>query len=110
MSSKKDIFVFAHWEGLSEPIQMGMLSTTPAKGKEVFSFEYTKDWLKSGFNHTIDPDLALSVAEIFRVEKIRANKIIAKIKDAVSGWRDVAKSIGLSRTEQDRMSKAFLPA
>ncbi len=69
MSSKKNVLVYAHWEGLNEPTQMGILSTTPAKGKEVFSFEYTKDWLKSGFNHTIDPDLQLYSGQYFPKEE-----------------------------------------
>lgn len=38
---------------------MGMLSASPAKGKESFSFEYADAWLKSGFSQMIDPDLQL---------------------------------------------------
>lgn len=42
MSEKKDILVYAHWDGFKVPVLMGTLSATPARGKEVFSFEYTK--------------------------------------------------------------------
>lgn len=56
---KKEILVYAHWAGLEEPAQMGMLKVTPAKGKESFSFEYTESWLQSGFSQMIDPDLQL---------------------------------------------------
>jgi serine/threonine-protein kinase HipA len=56
---KKDIKVYAHWQDLQEPLLMGMLSVSPAKGKESFSFEYTDAWLKSGFSQMIDPDLQL---------------------------------------------------
>lgn len=38
---------------------MGVLSVSPAKGKESFSFEYADAWLKSGFSQMIDPDLQL---------------------------------------------------
>ncbi len=69
MSSIKKILVYAHWEGLKEPALMGILSATPAKGKEVFSFEYTKEWLKSGFNQTIDPDLQLYSGQYFPKEE-----------------------------------------
>lgn len=69
MSSKKNILVYAHWEGFKEPALMGILSATPAKGKEVFSFEYTKEWLKLGFNHTIDPDLQLYSGQYFPKEE-----------------------------------------
>ncbi len=65
MSAKKDISVYAHWEGLKEPVLMGVLSAVPAKGKEVFSFEYTKEWLQTGFIHTLDPDLQLYSGRYF---------------------------------------------
>lgn len=58
-TEKKEILVYAHWAGLEEPAQMGMLKVTPAKGKESFSFEYTESWLQSGFSQMIDPDLQL---------------------------------------------------
>lgn len=58
-NTKKEIQVYAHWQGLKEPSLMGMLSVSLAKGKESFSFEYTDAWLKSGFSQTIDPDLQL---------------------------------------------------
>lgn len=57
--NKKEILVFAHWQGLANPMQMGTLKVTQVKGKEVFSFEYTADWLKSGFIQMLDPDLQL---------------------------------------------------
>jgi serine/threonine-protein kinase HipA len=59
MSKKKKIFVYAHWEGFKDPALMGILSATQVKGKESFSFEYTKEWLQSGFNQVIDPELQL---------------------------------------------------
>jgi serine/threonine-protein kinase HipA len=59
VNTKKDIQVYAHWQGLEEPSLMGMLSVSPAKGKESFSFEYADVWLKSGFSQMIDPDLQL---------------------------------------------------
>ncbi len=58
-NTKKEIFVYAHWLGFAEPVLMGTLSVTPAKGKEAFSFEYDVAWLKSGFSQMIDPDLQL---------------------------------------------------
>lgn len=56
---KREIQVYAHWQGLKEPALMGVLSVAPAKGKESFSFEYSGAWLKSGFSQMIDPDLQL---------------------------------------------------
>ncbi len=58
-NTKKEIQVYAHWQGLQEPSPMGVLSVSPAKGKESFSFQYADAWLKSGFSQMIDPDLQL---------------------------------------------------
>lgn len=57
MNGKKNIIVYAHWSDFDEPTRMGILTATPAKGKEIFSFEYDKEWLKSGFSQVIDPEL-----------------------------------------------------
>ena len=65
MSDKKIISVYSHWEGMENPTQMGSLVATRVKGKEVFSFEYTKEWLQSEFNHTLDPDLQLYSGRYF---------------------------------------------
>lgn len=54
---KFDIYVYAHWKGMPDPIFMGMLSAHFAKGKKVFSFEYDKAWLKSEYLQILDPDI-----------------------------------------------------
>lgn len=53
------IEVWADWAGLSGPTFMGTLCATPARGKEIFSFEYDRDWLRNGPAQTLDPALAL---------------------------------------------------
>ena len=58
-NTKKEIQLYAHWQGLQEPSLMGVLSVSPSKGKESFSFEYADAWLRSGFSQMIDPDLQL---------------------------------------------------
>ncbi|MGF2411166.1 MAG: type II toxin-antitoxin system HipA family toxin [Ferruginibacter sp.] len=58
-NTKKDIKVYAHWQGLSAPALMGVLAATSAKGKETFSFEYSASWIQTGFSQMIDPDLQL---------------------------------------------------
>lgn len=69
MSEKKEILVYAHWEGFKTPVLMGLLSAIPAKGKEVFSFEYTKEWLRSDFTYMIDPDLQLYSGRYFPADE-----------------------------------------
>ena len=59
IDNKRVVFVYAHWEGLKGPILMGTLSATHLRGKEIFSFEYNNDWLKSEYAQILDPDLQL---------------------------------------------------
>ena len=56
-SNKTDIYVFAHWKGMSEPKLMGLLSAHQAKGRKTFSFEYAKEWINSGQQILVDPDI-----------------------------------------------------
>ena len=55
----KEILVYANWQELPELMYMGTLRADFIKGEEIFSFEYSTDWLKSGFAQDIDPDLKL---------------------------------------------------
>ena len=61
MADKKRIIqVFADWETMPEPQLMGLLSATQIRGKEIFAFEYDKEWLKYNQDkHSLDPDLNL---------------------------------------------------
>lgn len=54
-----------------------------------------------------DLNLARDVAPFFRVKDARASEIVGKVSSAVRGWRSIAKKFGLSRDEQERMTRAF---
>ena len=56
---RRDVFVFAHWVGMTEPVLMGTLHSEVLRGREVFSFEYDESWLKGEHVHQLDPDLQL---------------------------------------------------
>lgn len=56
-NQKKEIFVFADWQGIKQPTLMGTLHVTPSRGAEVFAFEYSKEWLNLGLAQHLDPDL-----------------------------------------------------
>lgn len=56
-TEKTDIYVYAHWKGLSEAQLMGILSAHAAKGRKAFRFEYDKEWLKSKQQMLLDPDI-----------------------------------------------------
>ncbi len=55
----RNIYVYANWKGMDAPLLLGKLSVTITRGKEIFSFEYNADWLRSGFAQNLDPDLGL---------------------------------------------------
>ncbi len=58
-------------------------------------------------DNALDLDLALDVAEFFRLDEGHAEAIIDQVRDAVSNWRTVACDTGISRGEQETMSPAF---
>ncbi len=58
-TTRKEILVYAHWIGITEPFLMGSLFSDIVRGDEIFSFEYSDEWLKSKFAQVIDPDLQL---------------------------------------------------
>jgi serine/threonine-protein kinase HipA len=62
MASRKtsrEIFVYASWKEIGEPVIMGVLRASLSRGNEIFSFEYDKAWLSSEHAMGIDPDLQL---------------------------------------------------
>ena len=56
---ERNIEVYAHWIGLLQPALIGVLRATPSRGKEIFSFEYSKEWLNKPQAHALDPALQL---------------------------------------------------
>jgi serine/threonine-protein kinase HipA len=58
-SPTQHIEVYADWAGLPEPTLIGVLNVIPSRGKEIFSFEYSTDWLKSPRVQALDPSLQL---------------------------------------------------
>jgi serine/threonine-protein kinase HipA len=56
----RSVYTYADWDSLNgRPKLMGVLNSTLVRGKEIFSFEYDRDWLDSKFSQNLDPDLQL---------------------------------------------------
>ena len=113
MSDKKIISVYAHWEGMKEPFQMGNLVATQIKGRENFSFEYTKEWLQSGFTHTIDPDLQLYSGRYFpRDEKSNFGLFLDSCPDrwgrVLMDRREAAQAKSEKRTARNLVESDYL--
>lgn len=76
MSTKntaRNIIVFAHWEGLKEPIIIGNLQAQLLRGKEIFSFEYNNKWLQSNHVQSLDPDLLMFKGRQYLNDDIKPN-------------------------------------
>lgn len=58
-NNEREILVYAAWADLENPMLMGRLYANLIRGKEVFSFEYEKEWLKTNFAFYLDPNLQL---------------------------------------------------
>jgi len=57
---KKILYIWFDDANFTEqPVRLGVLHAEPIRGKEVFSFEFDNDWLKSPLCRLIDPDLQL---------------------------------------------------
>lgn len=108
VKTKKEILVYADWRDLQETAQMGTLTVTSAKGKETFSYEYSDEWLKSGFSQMLDPDLQLySGANYPRDEKINFGIFLDSCPDR---WGRVLmkRREAMIAKKEDRKPKALL--
>ena len=54
---------------MKEPVLMGMLKAEFTRGKEIFSFSYAKNWLKSRYSQILDPELQLYSGSQFAKEE-----------------------------------------
>ena len=58
-------------------------------------------------DNSLDPELALEVAEFFRLDAATAKDTINDIKKSIKNWHNIATQYCLSKREQDLMSAAF---
>lgn len=107
-NTQKKILVYAHWKGIADPALMGTLNVTRTKGKEIFSFEYTDTWLKSGFSQTIDPDLQFySGPQYVKGEKINFGIFLDSCPDRWGKILMERREAALARKE-NRKAKTLL--
>jgi serine/threonine-protein kinase HipA len=58
--TRQTLEVWADWEALGAATLAGWLHATPARGHDVFSFEYADSWLAAGHAVPLDPNLPLT--------------------------------------------------
>lgn len=66
--TQKTVYVYENWSS-DTPIKLGCLYVDYAKGSERHSFEYDENWLKRGFAHILDPDLAFYNGRQYPIDK-----------------------------------------
>jgi len=54
---EKKIWVYADWSDLKACKLLGLLTAQHVRGKEIFSFEYEKEWLQNDHSLFLDPNL-----------------------------------------------------
>lgn len=107
----KQILVYADWEPFPQPMLMGTLSSLLLRGKEVFSFEYDKNWLNQNAVQLLDPDLQYYAGpQYLRSEKInfglfldsspdRWGRLVLKRREAALARKGSRKEIRLQETD-----------
>lgn len=58
-------------------------------------------------DNSLDLDLAVEVADYFRLSAAKVKDIILQVSNAVKGWKKLAEKEKISTAEQERMSVAF---
>lgn len=107
----KQMLVYADWEPFPQPMLMGTLSSLLLRGKEVFSFEYDKNWLNQNAVQLLDPDLQFYAGpQHLRSEKInfglfldsspdRWGRLVIKRREAALARKESRKEIRLQETD-----------
>lgn len=112
MAAKRKIYVYAHWEGIEEPTLMGLLQSEQLRGKEVFSFQYDEEWLKSDQARVLDPDLQLYSGAHYLGDEKKSNfgiftdsspdrwgRILMKRREAALARKEERKAQNLFETD-----------
>ena len=58
-------------------------------------------------NNALDLEVAKSVGDFFRLKNDQMDSIINEVLKSVSHWKKRASEIGIARSEQEIMEKAF---
>ena len=110
-ANNKDIEVYAHWIGMPQATLMGRLNCVTTRGREVFSFEYDNQWLKTPFAHELDPDLGLYTGrQYLRDEKSnfgifldsspdRWGRMLMKRREAITARLEGRKELTLQESD-----------
>lgn len=107
-ADRRNIFVFAHWYGIAEPMLMGTLHSELLRGNEVFSFEYDNNWLGSKYAQVLDPDLQLySGLQYLNDEKPNFGIFLDSSPDRWGRMLVKRREAAIARIEESKESHLF---
>jgi len=64
----------------------------------------------SDTDNSLNLELAMEVAEYFRIDSFQAKKIIQQVTKSVSAWKKIADKYSIPKIQQELMSGAFIDA
>ncbi|MCL1873984.1 MAG: HipA domain-containing protein [Clostridiales bacterium] len=109
-SAEKTIYVYANWNK-HPPALMGKLYVSASRGKELFSFEYSRDWIRSAAESFVfDPDLGLYEGRQYAPDKPlfgifadscpdRWGRLLMKRKEAILARKEKRKPRALRESD-----------
>lgn len=105
---RKEIFVYFS-SGKSNDDLMGMLYAEKIRGKEVFSFEYSKNWLANNSSLQLDPDLNYftGLQYLFDEEKPNFGMFLDSSPDRWGRVLLLRKEAALARKEKREKRQLF---
>lgn len=101
-SQKTDIYVYADWLALGAPQLIGILSAHQAKGRKAFSFTYDNQWLKSGQQQFIDPDLQFFAGQQFAQNKENFGLFLDSMPDTWGRTLMKRREVQLAKTKGEK--------
>ena len=105
-TTKTDIWAYAHWQGMSAPKCIGILSAQQAKGRKAFSFAYNPLWINSNEQLLIDPDIAWFTGNQYPNGKENFGVFLDSMPDT---WgRTLMKRKAAQRAKQDKKPSPIL--
>jgi serine/threonine-protein kinase HipA len=96
---KTDIYVYAQWSGMPEPVFIGILSAHQGKGRRSFSFEYNEHWLKGKNLFLLDPDIGLFSGPQFPVKKENFGIFLDSIPDTWGRTLMTRRAVQIAKSE-----------
>ncbi len=103
---KTNIFVYAHWIGMPQPVFIGILTAHQGKGRRTYTFEYDGHWLRGKDLFLLDPDIGLFSGPQFPGKKENFGIFLDSMPDTWGRTLMTRRAIQIAKSE-DRIAPAL---